>query len=135
MLPSPSSSQLKSPCHFSYFSLYSPCSTIPLSRATALFPPSSSASFYLSTYLFVCLSILFSTVTLHYILLKNWNWGPQVRENVWHLSLWIWITSFNIMVSSFIHLPVLFIFLQLVEFQSAYGPHLHYLVLYADPIS
>jgi hypothetical protein len=33
-----------------------------------------------------------------------WIYVPHVRENMWHLSFWIWLTSLNIIFRS-IHLP------------------------------
>jgi hypothetical protein len=34
-----------------------------------------------------------------------WIWLSHMRENIWPLSFWTWLTTYNLMFSSFIHLP------------------------------
>jgi hypothetical protein len=76
-----------------------------LSFSLSLLPPpvlsnssTSSCMFYLSLY--ICTyDHVFMYIFIFYVYL------PHMRENIWPLSLWNWLTFLIMMVSSYIHSP------------------------------
>jgi hypothetical protein len=99
--------------HFQYISLYPPTPqmlwlTILLMLHHSLFLSflpqvlyySSTITIY--TFLYICLYTIMLVFVYMFIF---WICLPHMRENMWPLSFWTWITSLRMMSSSCIHLP------------------------------
>jgi hypothetical protein len=60
-----------------------------------VFPQLQTCSTYMFVYDHVCLVYIFIF----------WIYFPHMKENMWPLSFWTWVTSVNVVSSNCIHLP------------------------------
>jgi hypothetical protein len=65
-------------------------------------PKSSSISNMF--YIWVCICLPYTIYI--YIYMFFWLYLPHMKGNMLPLSFWAWLTSFNILSSKFIHLPL-----------------------------
>jgi hypothetical protein len=69
------------------------------------FPSSPSSINQFHCYKHVLHMSLYMIVFVFVYMFVFWIYLPHMRENMWPLSLWTWLTSLNMMSSSCIHLP------------------------------